>query len=153
MEKKQIELTREQREELERFSTTGTHSVRLVNRAKIILSLDRSEGRTAETHKAIADRLGVSTQTVMEARNAFIAADSPESFLRRKKRMTPPVPPKVTGELEARIIAIACGEAPEGRARWTLQLIADKCVELRLVDSISSMSICRVLKKTNSSRT
>jgi len=149
MRKNQIVLTLEQRQELEQFSKIGIHSVRLVNRAKIILGLDESGGRNKETQTVIADRVGVSRQTVNDAKDDFLAAGSVEKFLQRKKRETPPVAPKVTGELEAHIIALACGEVPEGHAKWTLRLLADKCIKLGYVDSISHMTVSRLLKKRN----
>ena len=153
MRKTQIVLTTEQRQELEQFSKTGIHSVRLINRAKIILGLDESEGRKKETQAVIADRVGVSRQAVNDAKNDFLVAGSVDKFLQRKKRETPPVAPKVTGELEAHIIALACGEAPEGHAKWTLRLLADKCIKLGYVDSISHMTVSRLLKKRISSLT
>ena len=149
MEKKRISLTIKERTELEQFSTKGVHSVRLVNRAKIILALDTSADRKAEAQDSIVERIGVSRQTVINAKRDFLAAHSVSHFLQRKQRTTPPVPPKITGEVEARIIALACSSVPPGYARWTLQLIAEKCVELRYIDSISGMSVCRALKKTN----
>jgi len=112
-----IELSGSERKALEQFSKTGIHSVRLVNRAKIILGLDESEGRKKETQTVIAERVGVSRQTINDAKNAFWAAESVDKFLQRKKRETPPVAPKMTGELEAHIIALACGEVPEGYAK------------------------------------
>ena len=148
-----IELSGSERKALEQFSKTGIHSVRLVNRAKIILGLDESEGRKKETQTVIAERVGVSRQTINDAKNAFLAAESVDKFLQRKKRETPPVAPKMTGELEAHIIALACGEVPEGYAKWTLRLLADKCVELGYADSISPMTVSRVLKKRNLSHT
>ena len=153
MKKNQITLRAEQREELEHFSKTGTHNVRLVNRAKIILALDTSEGKKATKQIEIAQRLNVSRQTVNDAKRDFLAAESVSTFLQRKKRTTPPVAPKVTGELEARIIALACGAVPEGYAHWTLRLLADKCVELQYVDSLSHMTVMRILKKRNLSLT
>jgi hypothetical protein len=149
MERKCIELTSKERTELEQFSTKGVHSVRLVNRAKIILALDTSGGRKAQKQEGIAKRVGVNRQTVNNAKNDFLKLKDVSLFLQRKKRKTPPVPPKVTGELEARIIALACSPAPQGCARWTLKLLADKCVELDYCGSISDMTIHRVLKKTN----
>ena len=74
-------------------------------------------------------------------------------FLTRKKRETPPVDPKITGEVEARIIALACSQPPEGRARWSLRLLAEKSVELEILDKLSHSSVERVLKKTNISLT
>jgi len=149
MKRKEIRLKIKDRVALEKFSTTGVHNVRLVNRAKIILALDISGGRIAERHEAIAERLGISRQAVNNARNEFLEAKGLADFLQRKKRETPPIEPKVTGELEARIIALACGKSPEGRARWTLRLLAEKCVELHYADTISHMTISRLLKKRN----
>ena len=149
MERKLIRLTAKSRAEMERFCNTGVHNVRLVNRAKIILALDTSGGRTAEAQAAIAQRVGVSRQAVNDARRDFLAVENVTLFLQRKKRETPPVPPKVTGEMEARIIALACGKVPKGYCRWTLRLLAEKCVELGYSDSISHMTISRLLKKHN----
>jgi hypothetical protein len=144
-----IELSQETRRRLEKFCTTGTHSVKLLHRAKIILELDESNERKPLKQKLIADKIGVSRQTVNAAKKTFLASESVSVFLKRKKRETPPVKPKVTGELEAHIIAIACSKVPEGHAKWTLRLIAEKCVELNYVDSLSSMSVSRLLKKLN----
>ena len=149
MRRKRIELTIKERVGLERFCSKGVHNVRLVNRAKIILALDQSGGRIAEKQEELAKRIGVSRFTIIEARDTFLSLKSVSLFLQRKKRETPPVPAKITGELEARIIALACGKAPDGYARWTLRLLADKCVELKYSDTMSHMSISRLLKKTN----
>ena len=148
-----IQLSQTDKKELEQFSTTGVHSVRLVNRAKIILALGKSNDCEKRTQAAIAADVGVSRQTVINVMNDFLTAESVSAFLQRKKRSTPPVTPKVTGELEAHVIALACSEAPEGRAKWTLQLLADKCVELGYVDSLSNMTVSRLLKKQNLSLT
>ena len=153
MKKNSVALTPEQRKALEQFSTTGVHSVRMVNRAKIVLCLDTSENNKAMKQEEVAKHVGVSRKTVNDVKRAFLAAESVPAFLRRKKRQTPPVAPKVTGEVQARIIALACGQPPEGCARWTLQLLADKSVELKFVDSLSAMTVCRLLKKHNSSPT
>ena len=153
MKRTQIALTAEQRQELEKFSTTGVHSVELVNRAKVILALDTSEGRKAENQSVIAERVGLSRNAVSEIKRDFLEAESVSSFLQRKKRMTPPVAAKITGEVEAKIVALACSAVPKGCARWTLQLLADKSVELKYIDSISDMSIHRLLKKRNLSLT
>jgi len=147
MRKKPIKLTVKERADLERYSGTGVRDVRLVNRAKIVLALDTSGGRAAERQEAVAQRLGVSRQTVNNARRDFLAAENLTTFLQRKPRETPPVPPKVTGEMEARIIALACGEPPKGYARRTLRLLAAKCVELRYSDTMSHMTISTLLKK------
>ena len=154
METNKINLTPEERKELKKFTTTGVHSVKLINRAKIILALDKSGGSQTQSKDAIAKCIGVSRQTVHRVKQDFLASGrNVTTFLQRKKRETPPVPPKVTGEIEARIIALACGKVPQGYAKWTVRLLADKCVELQYIDTMSHMSISRLLKKTNLSLT
>ena len=147
MRKQPVRLTTRDRALLEKFSSKGTRNVRLVDRAKIILALDISGGREPGPREAIAERLGVSRQTVNNARRDFLAAKCAAAFLQRKKRETPPVPPKITGEMEARLIALVCGKAPEGYARWSLRLLADKFVELHYFGTLSHMTISRLLKK------
>ena len=144
-----IELTSEQRNELEKFTTKGCRNVHLVTRAKIILALDTSSDRRAATQESIAKVMGVSRQAVIDARNAFVLAQSTKEFLQRKKRDKPPVEAKITGEVEAHIIALACSEVPKGCAKWTLRLLAEKMVELQYIDKLSHMSVSRVLKKHN----
>ena len=120
-----IELNGATRSELDKYTKTGKRSVKLVNRAKIMLELDEADGRKPLTQAQIAEKLGVSRQTVNEAKQAFIIAGSSVSdFLQRKKRETPPVPAKITGEVEARIIALACSQVPEGYAKWGVRLLA-----------------------------
>jgi len=149
MRKNQVILTPDERHELERFIKTGVRSVRLVNRAKIILALDTSENRIAAKQEEIAKRVGVSRQAVNNARNDYLSLENGSQFLQRKKRATPPVEPKVTGEMEARIIALACSEVPEGHAKWTLRLLANKSVEMQYADTLSHMTVSRLLKKHN----
>jgi hypothetical protein len=153
MKKHEIKLSVEQRKELEKFCRTGVHSAKLIKRAEIILLLDTSESGKAVTFKEISRRLNVSVTTVTNVKRDFFVAKNLKVFLKRKKRDTPPVEPKITGEVEARIIALACGEVPAGCARWTVRLIADKSVELQIVDSLSFKSVQRLLKKHNLSPT
>ena len=148
-----IELNLTDRKELEKFTKTGTHSVRLVNRAKIILELDEADGRKTLTQAEIAEKVGVTRKAINDVKNAFLSAESVSAFLQRKKRESPPVQPKIIGEVEAHIIALACSPVPEGCARWSVRLLADKCVELNYIDSISFKSVQRVLKKHNLSLT
>lgn len=149
MKKNEIKLTKEQRKKLEKFSKTGVHSAKLIKRAEIILLLDTAEIGKAITFEEIASRLNVSVTTITNVKRDFFAAKSIPAFLQRKKRVTPPVEPKITGEVEARIIALACSEVPVGFARWTVRLLADKSVELQIVDSLSFKSVQRLLKKHN----
>jgi predicted XRE-type DNA-binding protein len=149
MERKKIKLTRQEREEIKSFGSKGVHSAKLINRAKIILLLDGADGRKEKSQKEIAELLGVNRQTVTTVKRDFLNAQSVTKFLQRKERETPPVPAKITGEVEAHIIALACSPAPSGYARWTLSLLAEKSVELRYIDSISRTSINGLLRKRN----
>ena len=148
-----IELNAADRSELEKYARTGIRSVKLVTRAKIILELDEAGGRKPLTQAEIAEKVGVTRQAVNDVKKAFFSADSISTFLQRKKRETPPVQPKIIGEVEAHIIALACSPVPVGCARWSVRLLADKCVELNYIDSISFKSVQRVLKKHNLSLT
>ena len=153
MKKNEIKLTAAQRNELKKFSKTGVHSAKLIKRAEIILLLDTSKNGNAMTFEEISKRLNVSVTTITNVKKKFFAAGDVKTFLQRKKRDTPPVEPKITGEVEARIVALACSEAPAGCARWTVRLLADKSVELQIIDSLSFKSVQRLLKKHNLSLT
>jgi len=153
MENNVIHLTQVEREHLEAFTKKGVHSAMLIRRARVILALDRSNKKDHLRVNRICEEIGISRQALKDIRDAYLNSPSIEMFLTRKKRETPPVEPKVTGEVEAHIIAIACGEKPQGRARWTMQLIADRCVELNCVESLSEASVRRVLKKRSISLT
>jgi len=153
MENNVIMLKPDEKEALERFVKTGNHSVHLVKRARTILYLDRSNKVEHLRINRICEYAEISRQALNTIRKEFLAAGSVEAFLKRKKRETPPVPPKITGDVEAHIIATACSEAPEGRARWTVRLLAEKVVELGFIDSISFKAVQLILKKRNISLT
>jgi len=148
-----IELSLEERSELEKYTKTGKRSVKLVNRAKIILELDEANERKPMTQTQIAKKIGVTRQTINDVKKAYTEKEGITDLLQRKKRITPPVAPKITGDVEAHIIALACGPVPEGCARWTVRLLADKSVEQNYIDSISFKSVQRLLKKHNLSLT
>lgn len=146
-----IELVNEERDKLNKIIKTGSSPARVILRANILLVSDASYGKpptVAETAK----RFSTTATTVQTVRTAYVE-NGLDGALYRKKRVTPPVQPKVDGNLEAHIVAISCSEPPKGYERWTLRLIADKCVELGYIDSISHMTIKRTLKKTNLSLT
>ena len=90
---------------------------------------------------------------ISDIKKDWFAIGDLDTFLQRKKRETPPVEPKITGEVQAHIIALACTPPPAGCQRWTLGLLANKSVELKFVDSISDVSVGTVLKKINFSLT
>jgi hypothetical protein len=149
MENNVVMLGEEERRKLEGFSKNGVHNTHLIARAKVILALDRNNKSDHLRITQISERAGLSRQAIYDIRKDFLEAPSVEEFLKRKKRETPPVPAKVTGDVEARIIALACSKPPEGFARWTVRLLAQRIVELSFADSLSYVTVQRTLKKRN----
>ena len=147
MENDKIMLSEDEREYLVKYVSSGIRSSKSIRKAKVILALDRrNKVRTLRINE-ICESENLTRQGLKNIRTAFLSAESIDEFLARKKRTTPPVEAKITGEVEAKIIATACGEVPEGNTRWTLRLLADKVVELGFIDSISYKSVQAVLKK------
>ena len=144
-----VYLTKEERATIEKFAKNGTHNSHLIVRANILLVLDRTGKKDHMRIKRTAEEHGVSRQTVYNIIEDYHNSKDISEFLSRKVRETPPTPPKVDGEVEAHIVALACSEAPDGYARWTVRLLADKAVELDFVDSISPATVHRLLKKRN----
>jgi len=144
-----VKLTSKERSDLERFCDTVGSSTRLARRAQLILALDSSDDRNPDRNAAIARRAGVSRQTLNTVRHDFLNAKDVPTFLQRKKRTTRSVAPKIDDKTEARIIELARGDPPEGHSRWSLRLLATKCVELRVCNSMSHTTISRLLKKQN----
>lgn len=153
MENAEIMLSKEEREKLEKYTETGVHSAQLIRRAKIIMDLDRSNKKEHLRIGRICEQNKVTRQTVNKVRAAYMSSESVEAFLTRKKRETPPVASKVTGDVEAHIVALACSEPPAGYAKWAVRLIAWKCVELGYIESISHTKVSEALKKRNISLT
>ncbi|MEI3078016.1 MAG: helix-turn-helix domain-containing protein [Oscillospiraceae bacterium] len=97
-----------------------------------------------------AEYAGISIQAVHNMRDEYLEN---ARYCNAEKRTTPPVKAKVTGEVEAKVVALACSKAPDGRSRWTLRLLAEKAVELHIIDSISYVRVQQILKKRNISLT
>lgn len=152
MKKYRVELSRDERAQLEQLRKKERVPPYRKTRAQILLLADQGPDGPAWIDEQIATAAGVSTRTVEHVRQALVE-NGFDAALERKKRETPPVEPKLTGDKEARIIALACSPAPEGRARWTLILLAETLVALEVFDSISPTSVANVLKKTNFSLT
>jgi hypothetical protein len=153
MENNVIMLKEEERKALKDFAKNGVHNAHLITRARVILALDRSTKKDHLRVNRVCEQVGLSRQSVNTIRKDYLEAESVETFLTRKKRETPPVSPKVVGDVEAHIIALACSEPPKGYAKWTLRLLAAKSVELDFTESISHMTVGRLLKKRNISLT
>jgi transposase len=145
-----VRLTSEERQELEGLVKRGKVAAAKRRRAQILLTADAGSEGSGWTDEQVAEALDVGSMTVHRVRKAFVEEGLEPAVCgrpigRRRSR-------KLDGAAEARLIAVACGPPPEGRARWTLQLLADKLVELQVVDSISDDTVQRTLKKTTSSR-
>ena len=152
--KRTIVLTDEQRGYLSEYTSKGVKPVQAVKRALILLESDFAKNRKPMTEIDIAKKVGVSLPTVKSVKKAFhdLQGDV-EKVVIRKKRETGPREIKITGDVEARLIALCCSSVPEGYARWTVRLLADKMVDLNYIDEISPMTVSRTLKKTNLSLT
>ena len=152
MKKYVVKLSQEERKDLERLQKKPRVPPCKRTRAQILLLADQGDEGPAWPDEKIAQAADVTIRTVEHVRQRLVEQGL-EASLERKKRETPPVEPKLTGDKEARIIALACTEPPEGHARWTLTLLADQLVELEVFDAISRTSVATVLKKTNFSLT
>ena len=135
-----VDLSSDERESLRQLVRRGKHSARKVTRARILLLA--SDGSTDEQ---IVAALKTGFATVERTRKRFVE----EGMGCLNERPRRGQAPKLTGKQEAHLIAIACSTPPRGRARWTLQLLADKVVELKFTDSIARETVRQVLKKTN----
>lgn len=147
--KYRVELTPEQRSMLETHIRSGSAPARTQTHARILLKADCGPSGPAWTDEAISIACEVSRPTVERVRRAFVTKGL-DAALQRKRPDGPPRR-KLDGAQEAQLIAITCSPAPEGQERWTLALLADKLVELKVVESIARETVRSTLKKTNSS--
>ena len=139
-----LTLTPDQRQFLESSVRTGQTAARKLTRARILLLLDRSQA-TIRTDQEIADVLGCHLNTVGNLRRRFLN-EGLEATL-NDKPMGPTAPVKITGTVEAQLALIACSDPPAGRARWTLRLLAERTLELGVLDGLSYESVRQTLKK------
>ena len=146
-----IELSNQEKVRLMEIVKKGNSPARTILRANILLASDKQSDKYM-TVSEIANAYRTTPTTVQTVRTSYCKKGL-EATINRKKRETPPIPAKVTGEVEAHIIALACGQPPEGYSRWTLRLLADKTVELGYIESISHVTVSNILKKTNLSLT
>jgi len=140
-----VYLPADEKRELEGLISKGTHSSRLLRRARILLLADRSGG-TWNRYSTIAEMMHADVSTVSNICRHYVLSGL-EAALNEKPR--PGRMPKITGDIEAQLIVLACSDPPEGQHRWTLKLLAGQLVELGLVESISEVAIYHRLKKTN----
>lgn len=148
MKKYIVRLEAEERERLERLVGTGKAAAYKIRHANILLAVDESKLGAKVTDKQVARTLGVGVRSIENLRQRFVEQGL-EACLERRKQVRPSVERMFDGEKEAKLIAVACGPAPEGRVRWTLELLADRVVRLRIVDRCSTETVRRTLQKTS----
>jgi transposase len=142
-----VTLTPEEREQLERLVTTGKSAAYKVNHARILLKADTHQADGSWTDQQISEALDISVSTIERVRQRFVEQSLDAALSRQvSRRRTPRL---LDGEQEAHLIALACGDPPEGQARWTLRLLADQMVVLGHVEHLSHETVRQTLKKTN----
>ena len=142
-----VTLTQEERQTLQAMLSKGKAAARKLMHARILLKADASPGGPAWNDDRIAEGLEVGRATVERVRKMFVEEGLDAALERRRPRRR--YERILDGDGEARLIALACQKPPEGRARWTLRLLADRMVRLEYVDKVSKDTVARVLKKTN----
>jgi hypothetical protein len=150
MKKYIVRLESDERERLQRLVRAGKAAAYKIRHANILLMAD-ADGPGWKDQQ-IAEGLGVSLGQIEHLRRRVVEHGI-DACLERKKQEGPSVESKFDGEKEAKLLALACGQAPQGRQRWSLRLLADRAVELRIVESTSHETVRQVLQKTRSSRT
>ncbi len=146
MKKYIVRLEAEERSQLEQMIRTGKRSAYVVRHANILLGVDESEAGAKMTDEQASRAFGVCVRAIVNLRQRLVE-EGLEAALGRKKQVRPSVERIFDGEKEAKLIAIACGPKPQGRTRWTLQLLADRAVALKIVEACSPKTVGRVLKK------
>jgi len=144
--KYRVTLSEDERERLQNLIRKGKAAGYRIRHAQILLALDEIPENASWTDEKIGKAYGSHIRSIGKLRKRFVE-EGLEAALERKKRERPPRI-KIDGEAEAKIIAVVCSEPPEGRCRWTLKLLANKVVELGILDSISDHGIGDLLKKT-----
>ena len=147
--KYRVFLNGKKRSNLKKLANTGTKKARKITRARILLLADESPSGPSKKDKEIVEAIGVCARTVAQTRQRFTEGDI-QGALNEKPRSGKPA--KFTGREKAKLTLIACSDPPEGHTRWSVRLLADKMVELDVVDSISRETVRKYLKKGSSNR-
>lgn len=147
--KYRVKLTAEEREQLTAMVGKGKAAARALTHARILLKTDEAEGGPRLTDAAVCEALDVGLCTVMRVRERFVEEGLDAALRPRPSSYVQPR--KLNGHLEAQLITLACSEAPQGHARWTLRLLADRFVALGLVEELSHETVRQTLKKTRRS--
>lgn len=141
-----VTLTKEERQELETITRRGKDRARRVILARALLLCDCGPDGPEWKISPISQALGITNRTIEHLKKRFVE-EGLEAALERKKREKPPREILFDGDFEARLLSLACSEAPQGYRRWTVRLLADKIVELNIAPAVSHMTVQRALKK------
>jgi len=144
--KYRVTLTAEERDQLKRIISRGKTEGYRIRHAHILLATDEIDDNREWTDKGIAKAYHTTERSIGNLRRRFVEKGF-DAALGREKRMIPPRI-KIDGEIEAKIVALTCSKAPDGHSQWTLRLLADKVVELGIMESVSHTAIGDCLKKT-----
>lgn len=147
-----VTLTKGERKDLEAISTKGKRAARTVLYSRALLLLDAGEHGSKWMVVKVAEALGTTPRSLEPLKKRFVEEGIPAA-IERKRRIKPPREIQFGGKFEAYLLALACSEAPDGRKRWSVRLLAEKMVELKMVPSVSPMTVCNTLKKMNLSLT
>ena len=147
-----VELSAEERDELLTLIAKGKTAAGFALKARILLKADECSGGNGWTDERIAKALESNVIQVARVRRQCVEDGMAAVFI-RKKRTSPPRALIFDGKKEAQLIAVACSEPPQGFARWTIRLLAKKCVEMEIVETVHYNTVGRTLKKTRSNRT
>lgn len=139
-----VTLSDAERSHFDNLIRSGSAPARVQTRARILLLTDRSQCQSLKDDE-VARAVMMGRKTVERIRARYLA-EGLDAALYDKPR--PGQPPKITGDVEAELVVLACSDPPEGRDRWTLQMLADKLAPLELVESITSVAVYKRLKKT-----
>jgi transposase len=146
MKKYIVKLETHERERLEQLARVGKAAAYRIRHANILLAVDAAGPKMTDAQAAVA--FNVSARSIEHLRQRCVEQGL-DAALERKQRARPSVEPMFDGQKEAQLIALACGPKPEGRARWTLELLAQRVVQLKIVEHCSDSTVHRVLQKTN----
>jgi len=145
--KYRVTLTEQERDALKKLVSAGKGAARKMLHARILLSTDQGEHGQHRSDGEIIDALDVGRSTIYRVRERFVE-DGLEAALVPRKMPRRPDKIKIRGETEKKLIALACSDPPEGRCRWTMELLADRIVQLGAVETVSQETVRRALKKT-----
>mgnify|MGYP003549406498 CR=1 len=141
--KYRVELESAERQRLKQLTRKGAQKARVMRRAEVLLRAD-TNGPKPSSHRAIMLALEMSSSTVVEICRRYVEEGLDVALGERPR---PGQAPKITGEVEAKLISLACSEPPPGRVRWTVRLLANELVRLEYVDGLSHVAVSKALKK------